>query len=99
MNTAKVEVALRRNICNVGGNLFLLTQLPYHCGRIWIVNGDHDHVCIVEVGGFEHAVDMCDLLLGNSVGDFFVQTRGRTDDRNVGVGIETVEDATGSDLL
>lgn len=99
MDAAKVKVAFWWHIRDVGGNLLLLAQLPDHRGRIWVVNGHHDHVCIIEIGRFEDSVDVCDLLLGNAMGDFFIQARSRTHDSNVGVGIEAVEDAASGNLL
>lgn len=99
MDAAKVKVAFGRHIRNVCGNLLLLAQLPDYRGRLWVVNGHHDHVCIVEIGGFEDSVDVCDLLFGNAMGDFLIQARSRAHDSNVGVGIEAVENAASGNLL
>lgn len=99
MDAAKVKVTFRWHICDISRNLLLLAQFPDYCGRIGVVNGHHDHVCIVEIGRFEDPVDMCDLLLGYTMGDFFIQARGRAHDRNVGVGIEAVEDTACGNLL
>jgi hypothetical protein len=41
---------------------------------------------------------MGDLALGDSVGDFFIEASGRTNDGNACVGIEGVEDAPRGDL-
>lgn len=41
---------------------------------------------------------MCDLVLGDSEGDFFVEAGAGAYDSYVGVGVEAVEDAASSDL-
>jgi len=41
---------------------------------------------------------VCNLFLRHSEGDLFVQARRRADDGDVGIGIEAVEDSSGSDL-
>jgi hypothetical protein len=41
---------------------------------------------------------VCDLVLGDAVGDFRVETGLRANDDDLGVGIEAVQNATGSNL-
>lgn len=42
---------------------------------------------------------MCNLLLGNAEGYLGIEARGRTDDGDTGIGIETVEDTACSYLV
>jgi len=43
MYTAKVEVALRRDIGDVGWDTLFVTELVYYSPGGWIVYGCHDH--------------------------------------------------------
>lgn len=53
---------------------------------------------MVKVGGFELSVDKSDLLLGDSVRDFGVQTRLGRDNGDFGIGVEAVNNASSSNL-
>lgn len=53
---------------------------------------------MVEIGGFKRAIDVGDFVVGDSVGDFFIEAGGGTDDRYLGVGVEGMKDATCCDL-
>lgn len=94
MDAAKVEIALRRYVCNVCGDPPLLAKLPYACRCFGVVDRSQNHVRSIEVVGLEFAIDMLHLLLFNSVCYFLVQTFPRGDDRDFCIGIENVEDAT-----
>jgi hypothetical protein len=99
VNAAKVKVTLGRYVGDVGGDPSLLAQLPddSRCGGI--VDGYQHHLGSIEVLGFEQAVDMCDLALADSVGDFVVEAGLGANDNYLCIGIEAVEDATGGDLV
>lgn len=99
MHAAKVEVAFRRHVCNVGCNLPFLAQLPYLCRCLGIIDRGQDHIDAVEIRRFELAVHIVDLLLLDAVGDFVVETVARRYDGDFGVGIEDIHDAPGGDLL
>lgn len=53
---------------------------------------------MVEVLRLKGAVDVLDLALGNTVGDFVIEPRAGADDGDVGIGVEGMEDAAGGDL-
>jgi hypothetical protein len=99
VHAAEVEVALWRHVCNVGGNLLLLAQLPDLGRGLGVVDGGQDHVDAIEIGRLELAVDVIDLLLLDAVGDLLVQAVARRHDGDFGVGVEDVHDAPGRDLL
>ena len=99
MHAAKVEVALGRYICDVGGNLLFLAQLEYLRRGFGVVDSGQDHVNAIEIGWFELAVDVIDLLLLNAVCDFIVEAVTWRDNGDFGVGVENVHDATSRDLL
>jgi hypothetical protein len=90
MDTAKEEIALRGHIGDVGRYAPLFAQLPYLRRRLWVIDSDEHHVGAIEVGGSEFAVDVLDLAPGDAVGDFTIQTRGRADDGDSGIGVEGV---------
>lgn len=77
MHTSKVEVALWRHICNICCNPALLAKLPDLCGRLWIVDGGHDHICTIKVGWLEFAIDIFNLTLLDPVCDFRIQPFSR----------------------
>jgi len=98
MDTAKIEVALGRHVGNVGWDPLLLAQFPYLAGSLRVVDGGKNHVGAVEICGIEVPIDVGHLLLGDSMGNFGVQSGGRADDRDVGIGVETVQNPAGGDL-
>jgi hypothetical protein len=51
-----------------------------------------------EVKRQEHAVDMLDLALVDSICHLFVESLSRADDSHFGIGVEEVYDATGGNL-
>lgn len=98
MYTAKVEVALGRNISNVGGNLLLPAELPYSGRGGGIVDGDEDHFGALEIGRFEVAIDMRHLLLADPEADFIVEARRRRDYGDGSIGVKAVKNSSGSNL-
>lgn len=98
--TTKVEVTLWWDICNVGNDSLLFTQLPDHGRGFWVVDGGHDHgnVGIVEVRGLECTVNVFDKALFNAIGDLIVEAVTRADKTDFGIRVEEVQDATGSYL-
>ena len=99
MDASEVEVAFRWNIRDICWDPSFLAQLPDLRRSFWVINGAHNHVCIVEVAWLEVAIDVGDLLFGNSIGDLLVQARRGRNDSNVGVGIKSVQNAPRGDLL
>ena len=85
MHDSKVKVALGGNISDVGWDPLLLAEFQHLCRGLRVINGAQHHIRIVQVGGFEISIDMGDLFLGDSVGNFFVQSTGRADDGDAGV--------------
>lgn len=53
MDAAKVEIALRGHVGNVGRDSLLLAQFPDGRRGCRVVDGDQYHVCLVEIGGLE----------------------------------------------
>lgn len=98
MNAAEVKIALRWHVGNICRDLSLLAELPYGGRGSRIVDGYQDHLGTVEVGGFEDSVDVCDLALSDAVGHLIIETGRGTYDMDIGIGVETVEDAARSDL-
>lgn len=102
MDRAEVEVAFGRDIGDVGRDVSLFAQFPYNSRCLWVVDGGEDHIHLlvrVEVGRLELSVDVGYLTLCDAVGHLRVETGGRAYYSHDGIGIETVEDAAGSDLV
>lgn len=74
VDTAKVEVAFRWDICDVCWDPSLLAQLPDLRRGFRVVNGAEHHVGIVQVAWLEGTVDIRHLLLGDSKGHLLVQS-------------------------
>ncbi|KAH9871005.1 hypothetical protein J1614_006579 [Plenodomus biglobosus] len=98
VDAAKIEVALWRDISNVGRDASLLAQFVYLRRGFRVVDCGQDHVDSIEIRGFELAVDIVNLLLLYPIGDFFVEALARGHEGDFGVGVEHVDDATGGDL-
>jgi hypothetical protein len=96
---SKIKVAFRRNVRNVCRYPALFAKLPYLCRRFRIVHGAKYHIHAIEIGGFEVAIDMCDLALGNAICDFFVQAVFWADYGDFGIGVEAFENSTRGNLL
>lgn len=94
MHATKVKVAFRRHIGYVCGYTALFAKFPNLSRGFGVVDCAEDHVGIVEIVGLEVAVDMGDLVLGDAIGDFLIETGLRTDDGHFGIGIEDIENTT-----
>lgn len=98
MDAAKVEIAFVGHVRNVGRDSLLLAQFPDSRRGCRVVDGDQHHVCLVQIGWLKQPVDMCNLLLRDSVCDLFIQPGRRADDSDFGIGVETVENAARRNL-
>lgn len=85
MYAAKVKVAFGRHVRNIGWNLLFLAEFPYHRRRCRVVYRHQDHVSAVQIRRLKHSVDMCDLLLLDSIRNLVVETRRGTYYFDVGV--------------
>lgn len=97
MSAAEVKIALRRNISDVDGDPTLLAQLVNVCRCYGIIDSrqHHDKGRVIEIAGFEKAVDVRYALVGcDAVRDFGVEARGRAYDSNKSIGIEEIVYAT-----
>ena len=99
MHGPEVEVAFRRHVRDVRGDIFLLAEFPdLGRGGGVVDGGENERELGVQVAGEEDAVVVGYLVKGNAVGDFGVEARTRRDDGYFGVGVEDVEDAAGGYL-
>lgn len=89
MHAAKVKIAFRRDVGDVGGDPALLAELPDHGrgGRVVDGHEHHGEGCVGEVRGVEGPVDVGYLFLGDAVGYFGVETRVRAHHGDERVGI------------
>lgn len=99
VDTAKVKVAFWWYIGNVGRHFTFLAQFPDDGRGSWVVNGNKNHGCAIQVGGFEETIDVGNLGLFNTVGYFGIEARGRADNGDIGIGIEAVEDPARGNLF
>lgn len=99
MYASKVEVTLRGYVGDVGRYPLLLAELVYLGGGLRVVYGCQHHVGAIEMMGFELAVDMVDLFLFYPISYLVVEALSWADDRDVGVGVEDIDDAPSSYLL
>lgn len=84
MDAAEIKVALGRDVGDVGGDAPLAAEAPDGRGRGGVVDRAEDEVGGVEVGGQEEAVVVGYLVVGDAVGDFGGEARGRADDGDEG---------------
>jgi hypothetical protein len=80
--------------------MMLLAELPDLGRGGRVVYSDKNHVGSdsLEVGRFEHAVNMCDLIISDTVLNFWVEPRRRAHDDDLGISIEHIEDSAGGNL-
>lgn len=97
MYTAKVKVAFRWDVGDIGWDALFMTELVDDGASSWIIDCCHDHtdIWIVEIGFEEFAVMPCYCACFYSVADFWVQTLARGDDCDGCVGAKEVIDAAG----
>ena len=73
MHASKVEIAFGWYICDVGWYAALTTEFVDLGRNFGVIDGAKYHVYIVEVGGFEGAVEVRDLVAGYAICDFGVE--------------------------
>jgi hypothetical protein len=93
MHATKVEIALRRYISDVGSDTPFLAEFINLSRSNRVVDGAEDHVGVVEVRGLECAVDVDDLIFGDTMRSLLVETSAGAHYRYFGVGIEDVKDS------
>lgn len=99
MNAPKIKVAFGRYVCNVRGYILLFAKLPYNCRGCRVVDCHQDHVGAFEIGRLKDSVDMGDLFLFNSVRNLFIEARRRTDDNDIRISVEAMDNAASRNLL
>ena len=98
MYAPEVEITLWGHVGNVGGDLLLFAKLPDYCRGSRIIDSHKDHLCALKVLGLKDSVDVGHLFFRNTMENLRVEARGRANDGDIGIGIETVQNTTGSDL-
>ena len=101
MHTPEIEVAFRRYIGDVRGNLQLLAILPYPRGGNGVIDsGQHegDIMALVEIEGDKGPVVVGDLFLLDPISDFQIKTRPRANNGDAGISVEEVKDTSCGDL-
>jgi len=98
MYRTEVKVAFRWDIGNIHGNVALFAECPYFCRGLRVIDGRKNHVHTIKIRRCELSIDMRNLLHLYPICNLFIQTLGRTNNCDFGIGIKDIEDTACSNL-